>query len=550
MEFNNDTDLSEIRQMLYEHMKQNYPHTQKSFELWFSYLKLRYLDTEKAIFVCDTSIKYKVLMNNHLEFIKSCLEDVIGYTPEVIIEIDPSVAPPNPYNHNMFMKKPGETPEETSSSSENTADSAAKPDDDYYDEYSDGADDEEPDEVTFTPYTPMKHTTDSGNRNWSHPEAPNLSAYEEKKNTGSIPSSPAVITNEEREGETYGKNRDEKWISYIKDYTFENFIVGSSNQLAHASAMNVADHIGTMVNPLFIWGPSGLGKTHLMYAIANRALIHNPNMKIICIKGEEFTNQLVDAIQKNRNRQFRQKFRSCDMLMIDDIQFIAGKESTQTEFFHTFDALYEDKKQIILTSDRPPRELESLEQRIRSRFEQGLLADIKPPDYELRMAILRNKINQNHIDVPTDVVDFLAQNLQENIRQLEGVIKKLAMSNLLTGQPVNMEMVIQTVPEYLRDAEPVSDTIDRIIECVSRRYNVSVEEIMGKSRKKETKTARNVAMYVVRSVTGSSLPQIGQVFDRDHSTVHSNISMIESELSSDPVLEATINEIMKEIKRN
>jgi len=344
--------------------------------------------------------------------------------------------------------------------------------------------------------------------------------------------------------------KGERWRNYIKDYTFENFIVGSSNQLAHASAMNVADHIGSMVNPLFIWGPSGLGKTHLMYAIANRALEHNPGMKIICIKGEEFTNQLVDAIQKNRNRQFRQKFRSCDMLMIDDIQFIAGKEATQTEFFHTFDALYEDKKQIILTSDRPPRELESLEQRIRSRFEQGLLADIKPPDYELRMAILRNKINQNHIDVPTDVVDFLAQNLQENIRQLEGVIKKLAMSNLLTGQPVNMEMVIQTVPEYLRDAEPVSDTIERIIDCVSRRYNISVDEIMGKSRKKETKTARNVAMYVVRSVTGASLPQIGQVFDRDHSTVHSNISMIEQEISSDPVLEATIGEIVKEIKRS
>lgn len=537
MEFNNDTDLSEIRQMLFEHMKQNYPHTQKSFELWFSYLKLKYLDTEKAIFACDTSIKYKVLMNNHLDFIKSSLEEVIGYVPEVIIEVDPSVAPPNPYNHNMFMKQDDKLPAQPDSHSE------PDDDEDYYDSFSDGGNysDDGGEDDNYTPYTPMTHRTDSDRRSWSHPEAPNIN----QKNKAEEPDKTAIHTTDPDDDGT----KSEKWLSYIKDYTFENFIVGSSNQLAHASAMNVADHIGTMVNPLFIWGPSGLGKTHLMYAIANRALSRNPNMKIICIKGEEFTNQLVEAIQKNKNRQFRQKYRSCDMLMIDDIQFIAGKEATQTEFFHTFDALYEDKKQIILTSDRPPRELESLEQRIRSRFEQGLLADIKPPDYELRMAILRNKINQNHIDVPTDVVDFLAQNLQENIRQLEGVIKKLAMSNLLTGQPVNMEMVIQTVPEYLRDAEPVSDTIDRIIECVSRRYNVSVEEIMGKSRKKETKTARNVAMYVVRSVTGISLPQIGQVFDRDHSTVHSNINMIESELSSDPVLDATISEIIKEIKR-
>lgn len=529
MEFANDTDLSEIRSMLYEHMSENYPLTKKSFELWFSYLKLIYLDTEKAVFACDTAIKHKVLMTKYLDFIKQCLEDVIGYSPEVEIKVDPSVAPPNPYDHNPLM------------------DRLSQPKDN--DENEDGDEVEyevEQDEVSYTPYPPMSESDNNGN-SWSRPEPlPSSDSTGDGSSyySSDADSSPAFATDPDDE------EKGTRWRNYIRDYTFENFIVGSSNQLAHASAMNVADHIGTMVNPLFIWGPSGLGKTHLMYAIANRALAHNPKMKIICIKGEEFTNQLVDAIQKNRTRQFRQKFRSCDMLMIDDIQFIAGKEATQTEFFHTFDALYEDNKQIILTSDRPPRELESLEQRIRSRFEQGLLADIKPPDYELRMAILRNKINQNHLDVPTDVVDFLAQNLQENIRQLEGVIRKLAMSNLLTGQPVNMEMVIQTVPEYLRDAEPVSDTIDRIIECVSARYNVPIDEIMGKSRKKETKTARNVAMYIVRSVTGSSLPQIGQVFDRDHSTVHSNISMIEQELSSDPVLEATINEIMKEIKRS
>ena len=237
------------------------------------------------------------------------------------------------------------------------------------------------------------------------------------------------------------------------------------------------------------------------------------------------------------------------MLLIDDIQFIAGKEATQTEFFHTFDALYEDKKQIILTSDRPPKELTSLEDRIRSRFEAGLLADIQPPDYELRMAILRNKIAQNKLSVPEDVVDFLAQNLHENIRQLDGVIKKLAMANLLSGQPITMEMVLQTVPEYLRDAEPVSDTVDRIISSVARKYEVTVDEIMGSSRKKEIKTARNVAMYIVRSMTGMSFPQIGVVFKRDHSTVHSNVNMIETELLSDLVFDTSVSELIKEIKR-
>ena len=318
-----------------------------------------------------------------------------------------------------------------------------------------------------------------------------------------------------------------------EDYTFDNFVVGSSNNLAHAAALNVANNIGIKINPLFIYGSSGLGKTHLMYAIANRALQRNPSLNIICIKGEEFTNQLVEAISHGRTVQFRAKYRKVDMLLIDDIQFIAGKDATQTEFFHTFDALYEDHRQIILTSDRPPRELVSLEARIRSRFEQGLLVDIKPPDYELRLAILRNKVSQNRVDVPGDVVDFLAKNLQENIRQLEGVVKKLVASNLLTGQPVNMEMVLQTVPEYLQDAEPVSDIIQRIIAVTAKHCKVTEEDILGTSRKKNIQNARNIAMYVTRAITNSSLPQIGAAFDRDHSTVLHSIRKIEVALKSD-----------------
>lgn len=500
----NDAYLSDIWTMLDSRMRESYQYNEESYELWFGRMKLSYLDADRAVFVCENETKCNIISKRFIDFIADSLTDVLGYSPAVTIEVDKSLAPVILNTEGIIS--PVEIAKERKAAREREAQLAAlelsssKLDDD--------SDENESEAVFIANIDDIPLDSDAG-----------------------------------------GESKGERRLTYNADYTFENFIVGNSNRFAHAAASNVADNIGTKINPLFIWGPSGLGKTHLMYAIANRALQRNPNTKVIYVKGEEFTNQLVDAIQNGKNQQFRQKYRSADMLLIDDIQFIAGKEATQTEFFHTFDALYEDKKQIILTSDRPPKELTGLEERIRSRFEAGLLADIQPPDYELRMAILRNKINQNKVDVPTDVLDFLAQNLQENIRQLEGVIKKLAMSNLLTGQPVNMEMVLQTVPEYLRDAEPVSDTIVRIISCVARHYDVSVEEIMGTSRKKNIKTARNVSMYVIRSITGQSLPQIGAVFNRDHSTVYSNINMIEAELVNDPVLDATVTEIIKEIKR-
>lgn len=517
MDQTNDAYLSDIWMMLDTKMRESYQYTEESYELWFGRMQLSYLDADRAVFVCENETKRGIISKRFLDFIATSMEDVIGYSPVISIEVDKALAPVVPNDAGVIS--PVEIAKERRATRE-----------------------QEP------------AGTVPQDRGWSQPQAPNLAAQSAQETAAKTQKSTeaAVFSTPESSvstAENPTESRGERRLTYNPDYTFENFIVGTSNRFAHAAAMNVADNIGTKVNPLFIWGPSGLGKTHLMYAIANRALQRNSEMKVIYIKGEEFTNQLVEAIRRDRNQQFRQKYRSADMLLIDDIQFIAGKEATQTEFFHTFDALYEDKKQIILTSDRPPKELTSLEDRIRSRFEAGLLADIQPPDYELRLAILRNKIGQNNIDVPKDVVDFLAQNLQENIRQLDGVIKKLAMANLLSGQPITMEMVLQTVPEYLRDAEPVSDTIDRILASVARRHEVTVEDIMGASRKKEIKNARNVAMYVVRSITGLSFPQIGLVFNRDHSTVHSNVNMIENELLSDPVLDAKISDIIKEIKR-
>ncbi|MGN1346398.1 MAG: chromosomal replication initiator protein DnaA [Eubacteriales bacterium] len=523
MELQNDADLSEIWRMVNENMRESYKYSEQSYQLWFGRMQLSHLDAERAVFVCENEQKRTIIEKNYKKFITSSLVEVIGYEPVVEIGVDTSLAPKIPDDGSVVS--PLKIVRERQAERERGRGSTAAPG---------GAE-----QLPLTAVSPSQAEIQKS-RERDKPEG---------RDAGE-PDDAGVTEVEFAEfSSSPDESRGERRLTYNEDYTFENFIVGNSNRFAHAAALNVADNVGMKVNPLFIYGPSGLGKTHLMYAIANRALKRKPDMKVIYVKGEEFMNQLILAIQRGWNHAFRQKYRSADMLLIDDIQFIAGKESTQTEFFHTFDALYEDHKQIILTSDRPPRELTLLEERIRSRFEAGLLADIQPPDYELRLAILKNKISQNHIDVPTDVVDFLARNLQENIRQLEGVIKKLAVSNLLTGQPVTMEMVIQTVPEYLRDAEPVSDTVNRIIDCVAKHYSVKVEDILGTSRTKKIKTARNVAMYIVRSVTNMSLPQMGVVFCRDHSTIHSNINAVETELSSDPVLDATINEITKEIKR-
>ena len=524
MEFQNDENLSSIWLMVSEILRGKFKR-EESYQLWFGRVYLAYLDAEHAVFKCENKFKHDIIKKQYLDELSEALSEVLGYEPVIEIQVDESLAPEVPDDGSVVspLKIVREREKEKSPEKDKPRRNAAE-------------------QLPLTAYSPSQAESKPARGSDTREKSPDaVSVFNDAPDISEVEFAEFSDSPDE--------SRGERRLTYNEDYTFENFIVGNSNRFAHAAALNVADNVGMKINPLFIYGPSGLGKTHLMYAIANRALKRKPGMKVIYVKGEEFLNQLVLAIQRGWNHAFRQKYRSADMLLIDDIQFIAGKEGTQMEFFHTFDALYEDHKQIILTSDRPPRELTSLEERIRSRFEAGLLADIQPPDYELRLAILKNKISQNHIEVPTDVVDFLARNLQENIRQLEGVIKKLAVTNLLNGQPVTMEMVIQTVPEYLRDAEPVSDTVSRIIDCVAKHYSVKVEDILGTSRVKKIKTARNVAMYIVRSLTSMSLPQMGVVFCRDHSTIHSNINAVETELSTDPILDATINEIMKEIKR-
>lgn len=501
-----DETIANIWKLTESVMKERYTGKEETYNIWFGSLRLVSLEADTAVFMCESEFKRDIIAKRHAGFIGECLNEVIGFLPEIEIKSEHESEPDEEEE-----EKP-HTVIRVSESDGKKAESLSAP------------------HITFTP--------DGASKPVVVPmPVSNVTEYAE---------SPAM----ESEDAEKNRSRDERRLTYSDEYTFENFIVGSSNRFAHASAINVAENLGSKINPLFIWGPSGLGKTHLMYAIANYALRKNPDMKVIYVKGEEFLNQLVDAIMKGRNAEFRRKYRSADMLLIDDIQFIAGKESTQEEFFHTFDALYEDKKQMILTSDRPPRELTGLEERIRSRFEAGLLADIQPPDYELRIAILRNKIAQNDLDIPSDVVDFLANNLHENIRQLEGVIKKLAMTRLISGQPITMDTVLQTVPDYLRETEPVTDTIDRLISITAKRYGVTVDEILGDSRKQNVKNARNTAMYAVRFITGISFPRIGSIFNRDHSTVHSNISKTESMMEADPVFDAYVKDIIRECRES
>jgi len=334
---------------------------------------------------------------------------------------------------------------------------------------------------------------------------------------------------------------------YTFEYTFDNFIIGASNKFAHAACVAVADRPAMNYNPLFIYGQSGLGKTHLMYAIINELKKNNPNINIIYVKGDDFTNQLVESLTSHSPQHFREKYRKCDVLLIDDIQFIAGKESTQEEFFHTFNSLFEEHKQIILTSDRPPRDIKTLEDRLRTRFEWGLIADIQPPDLELRIAIIKKKAEQVNIHLPDDVLMFLAENLRSNIRQIEGAIKKLGALIFLSGKELNMDLAKSCISELLGGAEPINVTVDKIFAAVFKKYGIKREDIVGERRNKDVAWARHVSIYLLRDITDMSFPNIGKIFNRNHSTIMSSIDAVERKMQADNMFSLELDEMKKEI---
>lgn len=332
------------------------------------------------------------------------------------------------------------------------------------------------------------------------------------------------------------------------DYTFDNFIVGGSNKFAHAACVAVAETPGSVYNPLFIYGPSGLGKTHLMYAVTNEILKKKPNTKLVYIKCEDFTIQLIDAISKKSTAAFREKFRRADILLIDDIQFVAGKESTQEELFHTFNTLYEDHKQIILTCDRPARDIKYLEDRLKTRFEWGLIADIQPPDTELRAAIIKKKAETLGVSLSNDVIAYLSEKLKSNVRQIEGAVKRLSATSFISGEKITVELAQRCLSDIVSEDIPLSMKINRILYTVSEKYGVEVEDIKGKKRIKEVAWARHVAIYILRTKTDMSLPAIGEEFSgRDHSTILNSYRTIENEIRDNPSFAVEMNELINEI---
>ncbi|MBE6562836.1 MAG: chromosomal replication initiator protein DnaA [Ruminococcaceae bacterium] len=343
-------------------------------------------------------------------------------------------------------------------------------------------------------------------------------------------------------------DEDHNFYRRTNDFTFENYVVGSSNTFAYSAARAVAEKSSREFNPFFIYGPSGIGKTHLLYAIANKMLEIDPSKKIVYVKGEEFTNNLIDSIKEGTMSNFRQKYRSADVLLVDDIQFIAGKNSSQEEFFHTFDVLYENNKQIIMTSDKPPAKLEALTKRLSSRFENGLIADIEPPDFELRIAILRKKAQNSGLMLSDEILEFLADKLHTNIREIEGIIKKLAALNFLSGITVDMDIVKESIKDFIREDDSSKTMVEKIISETSEKFEIPVEEIIGRKRDKHIQIARNVSMYIIREMTELSLPEIGMLFQRKHSTVKSNIDSLAKMLTYDVYLEKSVDEIMKAIR--
>ena len=333
------------------------------------------------------------------------------------------------------------------------------------------------------------------------------------------------------------------------EYTFSTFIVGPSNKFAHAASLAVAANPSGAYNPLFIYGDSGLGKTHLLYAICNEISINYKDKNIIYVKGEEFTNELIDAIGKESTKLFHDKYRCADILLVDDIQFIGGKESTQEEFFHTFNELYQAGKQIVLTSDRPPKEIKTLEDRLRTRFEWGLLADIQPPDFETRIAIIRRKAELLAIPIPDEVAEYLANRLKTNIRQLEGVVKKLKAYKLLAGTPPSIAIAQSAIKDILSDNQPVSVTIDRVISEVAKTYGVSSSDIRSPKRSSNISTARQVAIYVVREILSIPMTSIGEQFGgRDHSTIVYALQQVEKNMKNNAKYKETIQDIIKNIR--
>ena len=356
------------------------------------------------------------------------------------------------------------------------------------------------------------------------------------------------ILNDEQLAAYHGVAPDQPGSLLDSDaFTFETYVVGPQNKLAYAAARAVADKPAENFNPLFIYGDSGLGKTHLLYAIAHQVKRKREDLRIVYIKGDDFTNELIASIREGSNAEFREKYRQAGILLVDDIQFIAGKKQTQEEFFHTFNTLYESGRQIVLTSDRPPREMTQLEDRLQSRFVSGLMVDVAPPDFETRLAIIKNKAAMLGVKLPDEIYGYIAENVTANVRQIEGTVKKILAFRDLLGSNVDASSVTRAVRDMFKEPSDILPTAEVIIEEVGKFYDIDPNAIRGQGRTKATSWARHIAIYLTRHMTKLSLKDIGKEFDnRDHTTVLHSIERVEKQCKTDP----ETNEVIKDIRSN
>ena len=339
-----------------------------------------------------------------------------------------------------------------------------------------------------------------------------------------------VVLDDTEFPEYTGEKKRSNFVEFNSQYTFDTFVVGSSNQHAYSAAEAVAEERTRAYNPLFLYGPSGLGKTHLLYAIANRIQKKHPDYNIVYIRANEFTNEFIEAVRNGKNFEFRDKYRSADLFLIDDIQFIAGKEGTQEEFFHTFNSLYESGRQIVLTSDRVPGEMHKLEDRLRTRFEWGLIVDIQPPGYETRYAIIKNKALSLGMELPEEVCDYIAQNITNNVRQIEGTIKKIKAYHDLDGFPLDINNISKAIKDMARSKDAGIPTPALIISEVCQFYSIEERVLRGTQKSKGITEARQLAMYLIRKITSLSTTDIGKEFGKNHTTVLHAIKSVEEKL--------------------
>ena len=342
---------------------------------------------------------------------------------------------------------------------------------------------------------------------------------------------------------------DEQPVTTTEENTFETFVVGTDNRFAYTAAKAVAENPGKGYNPLFIYGSSGLGKTHLLCAIRNEILADNPDMNVIFTRGEDLVNLIVHGINSNNMNSIHEKLRNCDVLLVDDIQFIAGKNSTQEEFFHTFNALEAEKKQIVLISDSTPKDIPVLDERLRTRFEQGLIADIQPPDFETRMAIIQRKANNLEIELPQEVAEFIAEKVKTNIRQLEGAVKKIHALVNLEGTPINIAMAQNAIKDLASEGLPTDELVNRIISETARTFGIPQTDIVSKKKDNKTVKARQVAIYAIREAADLTQQEISEYFSgRDRTTIHYALNKIQPMIERDPAMRRNVENIIKNAK--